>query len=51
MEECYNKNEHIYYQFAFVHKELLNDKSSYELYIQKYKHIISMKKLLNQDMR
>eukprot|EP00347_Sterkiella_histriomuscorum_P019049 403343159 len=44
-----HKNEKIYYNFAIIHLQLLNDSQNYNLYMSKMKNVISMKKFIQKN--
>ena len=48
-EASKHKNEKIFYNFAIIHQQLLNDNQTYYLHIQKMKHIINMKKFIKSN--
>eukprot|EP00347_Sterkiella_histriomuscorum_P021637 403333287 len=45
----HNHNEDIYYQFALIHREILNDKTSAEFYLQKYKQALNIRKFMKSN--
>ena len=48
-KEVMQKDYKIYFSFAIIQKQLLNDTQSHDIYITKMKSIIAMQKLLKNN--